>query len=304
MSVQALTSIDPHQFFNLRSLSHAEAPRLDTRFSGVAVSNDFSGRMRVTTAEGDRITLTADLETDFRSLHYESRAAADRTAESVGAKYTHSTIQRNFGVAVNGDLSQDELHDLETLFQKVSSIFRGFFHGQDEEARAHSTKLAEGFRGLDRLSALDLSIDVVRSVAVVTTSSVSSGGAPVTSAAIPQSSDGTTAPTPSTDSSNGTHLTAPVKDTQLASLIQQVLDALKEAKTESDKIHKLLPDFFEKLRENLVRELQGVGKPKADDQSRSLAKVSDEVSSPANSTVLLTAYRTITETSISLSIQS
>ena len=89
------------------------------------MSNDFSGRMSVTTAEGDRITLTADLETDFRSLRYESCAAADRTAESVGATYAHSTIQRNFGVGVNGDLNQ-ELHDLEALFQKVSSIFRGF----------------------------------------------------------------------------------------------------------------------------------------------------------------------------------
>lgn len=245
MPVQALTSIDPQQFFNLRSLSNAEVPRLDTRVSGVTVSNDFSGRMSVTTAGGDRITLTADLETDFRSLRYESRAAADRTAESVGAKYTHSVIQRNFGIAVNGVLNEKELQDLETLFQKISNIFRGFFHGQDEEARAHTTKLAEGFRALDTLSALDLSIGVVRSVAVATASSVSSGGAPAASAAIPQSSDGTTAPTPSTDSSNGTHLTAPVKDTQLASLIQQVLDALKEAKVELDKSRKYLPGFLE-----------------------------------------------------------
>lgn len=305
MPVQALTSIDPHHFFNLRSLSNAEVPRLDTqRVSGVTVSNDFSGRMSVTTAEGDRITLTTDLETDFRSLAFESRAEANRTAKSVGAKYTHSVIQRNFGIAVNGVLNEKELQDLETLFQKISNIFRGFFHGQDEEARAHTTKLAEGFRALDTLSALDLSIGVVRSVAVATASSVSSGGAPAASAAIPQSSDGTTAPTPSTDSSNGTHLTAPVKDTQLASLIQQVLDALKEAKVELDKSRKYLPGFFENLRENLVRELQGAGKPKADDRSRSVAEVSDEVGSPINSTILLTAYRTIRETSISLSIQS
>ncbi|MDH4343139.1 MAG: hypothetical protein OEV71_08575, partial [Nitrospira sp.] len=65
MPVQTLTSIDPHHIFNLRQLSDAGGHRLDTRVSGVAVSNDLSGRLAVTTAEGDRITLTADLATDF-----------------------------------------------------------------------------------------------------------------------------------------------------------------------------------------------------------------------------------------------
>ena len=64
----------------------------------------------------------------------------------------------------------------------------------------------------------------------------------------------------------------PVKDAQLAPLWYQVLDALKEAKVESDKIRTLLPDFFEKLREDLVMERSGEQDPKADDQGHSLPK--------------------------------
>jgi hypothetical protein len=96
----------------------------------------------------------------------------------------------------------------------------------------------------------------------------------------------------------------PVKNAQLASLIQQVLDALKEAKVESEKVRKYLPDFFEKLREDLVNELRGDRELKADDQDRSLSQVSDEIDSPTASSGLLVAYRTVTKTSISLSIQS
>ena len=269
MPVQALTSIDPHHFFSLRQLPDGEVHRLDTRVSGVAVSNDFYGRLAVTTAEGDRITLTADLETGFQSGSYESRVEADRTAANVGTTYTHYTLQRNFGVAVNGDLNEEELHDLELLFQKISNIFRGFLQGQDEDARAHTTKLAEGFRGLGTLSTLDLSVEVVRSVAVAAASRITPGGATATVAAIPQQSNDTTAPTPSSDSPDGTHLTVPVKDAQLASLIQQVLHALKEAKVELDKVRKHLPDFFEKLREDLANELRGEREPKADDQDYS-----------------------------------
>lgn len=304
MTVRAATSFDPQQFFNLRSLSELSAHRLDTQVGSVMLSNDFSGRLSVTTAEGDRITFTADVETDFRSLSYESRVETDHTAGSIEAKYTHSAIQRNFGIAVNGDLNEEELHDLEALFQKVSDIFRGFFQGQDEGARTHTTKLAEGFRRLDSLSSLDLTVEAVRSIAVAAASSLTPGGAPATVAAIPQPSNSTTAPTPSADLTDGTHLNVPVKDAQLASLIQQVLDALKETKVESDKIRKYLSDFFEKLREDLVKALQGERELKADDQDHSLPQVSDKVDSPAGSSSLLVAYQTVNQTSIFLSIQS
>lgn len=304
MPVQALTSIDPHHFFNLRQLSDAGGHRLDTRVSGVAVSNDLSGRLAVTTAEGDRITLTIDLATDFRSGSYRSQVADDRTTGKVDATYTRYAVQREFGLAVDGDLNKEELHDLQTLFGNIANIFRGFFQGQDEDARAHTSKLAEGFTRLDSLSSLDLTVEVVRSVAVVAASSGTPGGAPGTGAAIPQPSNGTTAPTPSSDSPDGTHLTVPVKDAQLASIIQQVLDALKEAKVELEKVRKHLPDFFDKLREDLAKELRGKQEPKADEQNHSLPKVSDEINSPTTSSSLLVAYRTVTETSLSLLIQS
>ena len=304
MPVQALTSIDPHHFFNLRQLSDAGGHRLDTRVSGVTVSNDLSGRLAVTTAEGDRITLTAGLETDFRSGSHISQVADDRTTGKVEATYTHYAVQREFAIAVDGDLNKEELHDLKILFGNIADIVRGFFQGQDEDARAHTTKLAEGFTQLDSLSSLDLTVEVVRSIAVVAASSGTPGGAPGTGAAIPQPSNGTTAPTPSSDSPDGTHLTVPVKDAQLASIIQQVLDALKEAKVELDKVRKHLPDFFDKLREDLAKELRGKQEPKADEQNHSLPKVSDEINSPTTSSSLLVAYRTVTETSLSLSIQS
>ncbi len=304
MPVQALTSIDPHHFFNLHQLSDAGGHRLDTRVSGVAVSNDLSGRLAVTTEEGDRITLTADLATDFRSGSHISKVADDQTTGKVDAKYTRYAVQREFGIAVDGDLNKEELHDLKILFGNIANIFRGFFQGQDEDARAHATKLAEGFTGLDSLSSLDLTVEAVRSVTVVAASHVTPGGAPGTVAAIPQPSNGTTAPTPSTDSPDGTRLTVPVKDAQLASLIQQVLDALKEAKVEFDKVRKHLPDFFEKLREDLSKERRGEQEPKADPQNHSLPQVSDEINSPTTSSSLLVAYRTVTETSLSLSIQS
>jgi hypothetical protein len=76
MSVQALTQVDPQQFFRLPSTNPTGVQRLglDTQVRGVAVSNDFSGRLSVTTAEGDTVTLSADLESSFRAVNYKSHA--------------------------------------------------------------------------------------------------------------------------------------------------------------------------------------------------------------------------------------
>jgi hypothetical protein len=45
MSAQTLAQVDPQQFFCLPSTNATGVQRLDTKVSGVAVSNDFSGRL-------------------------------------------------------------------------------------------------------------------------------------------------------------------------------------------------------------------------------------------------------------------
>ena len=72
MSVHALSHVNPTQFFQLPYRNSTGNQRLDTQVSGVTISNNFSGRMSVTTAEGDTITLSADLESDFYAVNDKS----------------------------------------------------------------------------------------------------------------------------------------------------------------------------------------------------------------------------------------
>lgn len=335
MTVQALTTFDPQQFFNVRQGTDAPIQRLDTQVTGVAVSNDFSGRLSVRTAEGDTITLTADLEADYRAVSYRSSVQTESAAVDVKANYVEYSLKREFGVTVEGDLNEQELHDLEKLFRKVSNIFRKFLHGEDEEALAKTAKLADRFERLSSLSSLDLSVDVERSITVLaaqvvsdvtgqplstaqspllpsaTSSTGTPGGAPATGAAIPQPSNGTTAPTPSpatvssADAPASGHVTVPASSAQpQGSLVAQIFQALKEAKLESEKIHKYLPDFLKKLREDLADELRGERGPKGDDQEPSVAHGADDVHPPVNVGSLFVAYHSVTQTSFSLSIHS
>jgi hypothetical protein len=145
MSAQALTQVDPQQFFHFPSTNATGAQRLDAKVSGVAISNDFSGRLSVTTAEGDTITLSADLETDFRAVNDKSHVEGDGKAVDVQAKYAEYSLKQELGVTVEGDLNEQEVKDLEKLFRRVANIFKQYVSGQDEEALAKTAKLAERF---------------------------------------------------------------------------------------------------------------------------------------------------------------
>lgn len=303
MPVQTLSSPDLSQFFNRRSPSETGGYRLDTRVSAVTVSTDVSGRFSVTTAEGDRITLAADVETEFQSVGYESRTKTDRASGSLDVKSTNASLQHRFGITVDGNLSEEELHDLDILFQKIEHIVRGFLQGRHDSAQAQSADLAEEFGRFTTLSALDLSVEAIRSVTVVAASYVTPGGALGAAAAIPQSSTGTTAPTPSSDSPDDTHSKIAAKDGQLASLLQQVLDALKEARVESEKVRTYLTDFLDKLHEDLVEALQDERSPKTDEPNGSGAPGAGERDALPNSHNVLVAYQTATETSLAFSLQ-
>lgn len=329
MPVQALSQIDPKQFFRPPSSDGAAPQRLNTQVSGVAVSNDLSGRLSVTTAEGDTITLTADLEYDFRAVNYSSQVTGDGSTVDLEARYAESTLKKEFGVTIEGDLNGQELKDLEKLFRKVSNIFRSFFHGNDEAGLAKTAKLAERLEQLPSLSGLDLSVDVQRSVTVLaaqiasavtdrpvvptgqetpisTTSSTDTpGGAPATDAVIPPSSTGAAAPTPAssvTGPAEGVHLSAPAQNVATPlSLAQQVLDALKETRAKSGTVRKYLPDFLEKLREDLTKELRADREQKSTPRDESTNQLQTPVTT---STSVVFAYQSIHQTSVALSIHS
>jgi hypothetical protein len=334
MSVQALTQVDPTQFFNLNQPSaNGTAPqRLDTKVSGVAISNDFSGRLSVTTAEGDTITLSANVESDFLAASYKSHVEGDGTTTDVAASYARYSLKQEFGVTVDGDLNEQEVRDLTKLFRKVANIFEKYLNGQDDAALAKTAKLVERFGRLSSLSGLDLNVDVDRSVTALaarivtevtgqptlptsqqpqtsatTSQAVTPGGAPAAGAVIPHPPTGTTAPTPPStvvpvaNATDVTHLSAPAQATQQPrSLAQQILEALKETNVDSRKVQKYLPDFLQKLREDLGKELRG---EREHDHNHDQPATEAQTPATTSSSVAF-AYQAVSHTSISLSIRS
>lgn len=336
MPVQAMTQFDPAQFFHVPSTDPTKTCgnggcRLDTQVSGVTVSNDLSGRLTVTTAEGDKVTLTANLAEDFRAFIYQGASQQGGTSVNASGQAIAYSRSQELGITVEGDLNEQEVKDLSQLFRKVLDVFKKFYNGQDEAALAKTANIADRFGNLSSLAGVDLSIDIERSVSVVaaklgtesgtqtgdapvlpaqtaTTSSTEThstttpGVAPSTAAVIPLPSSGTTAPTqPSTtDATNGTGgaaqvTAAPAEGDKPKSLVEQVLDLVQNAKVGSDKLRKYLPRLLDKVREDLQKELQA--------QTETGHKQTPDVSAQTGSAAILT-YQATRQASLALSIHT
>jgi hypothetical protein len=352
MSVQALTQVDPNQFFNLSSSNNTGAQRLDTKVGGVAVSTDFSGRLSVTTAEGDKITLSADIESDFRAVNYKSHAAGNGTTTDIEAKYAEYSLKQEFGVTVEGDLNDQEVKDLSKLFRKVANIFKKVLSGQDDAALAKSSKLSESFGDYSSLSGLDLSVDFERTVtrfaaaltgetasqpdtstpptipSAPTPQAVTFGPAPTTEEAIPAPSSDTTVPAipppaPTTEAvtqgeapttaaaipSPSTGITVPTQGaapaavpSQTSSIVQQVLDATKSARIETDKLGKYFSQFLKNFGKTLQNEKAG-DRQQAEGTQANPAPTVPAVPTQTGPSVYL-AYQSTKQTTFTLSIRS
>lgn len=131
------------------------------------------------------------------------------------------------------------------------------------------------------------------------------GGEPATSAAIPQPSTGTTAPTPlssaasAADSTEGTRLSSSVQEARPpGSLVQWIVETLKETKMEERKVWKYLPDFLGRLRQDLVKELKDGREPKGGKDEHPVNQMLLQTGGGA----LLVAYQSFRQASMVLSI--
>ena len=315
MPVASLRPFDPAQLFHAPSTAGTPARRLDTHVGTIAVSHELTGQLSVTTAEGDRVTLSAQLAESLRAASYSGQARQEGASVEVDAYQAEYSFSRTLGLTVEGDLNDEEIRDLTKLFRKVAHLFKKFFNGQDDAALAKTAKLADRFEHLSSLAGFDLDVEVERSVTVMAarlTATVGDaatptaagepfetpGAAPSTTAAIPPSPTDTAAPTQHSETGTevgtqgGLRLAAPAVEDQPGSLVEQVLDAVHESKVEGRKLRKYLPRLLDRIREEL-------------EQGRTSRESAPGAEAPVPShSALFVASQSYRQTSVTLSIRS
>jgi len=177
------------------------------------------------TASGDRVTLSAEslVRASYADLNYHStdqryRLDLHATASEVQA---HNSIQ----VSVQGQLDQQEEADLQRLVGKLEKVVKNFLGGDIEGALSKALTLGN----LGTVASFQLHVQESEQIAITHEQQIYAEGIQA-----PQLQDAGT---------KGRE--------QGSSLVNQIVESIKDAKFEINKLLKLLPhvlrDLFEKL---------------------------------------------------------
>ncbi len=269
----------------------------ESSHSAIEAKSRFSGRVAVVTAEGDRITLSANLAESFRSVVYQGfTRSTESEAQSRSESAGYRTLAE-FGVTVEGDLSERELQDLMDLFGTIKNIFRTFLSGRGEEAFVQTVGMADGFGRFTTLAELNLDLHVQRSVTVATagqsvidpaapSKADTPGVAPPTQTAIPSSSTGTTAPT---------QLVPYGSEQPFEALAEQLFQAVEDSRVRRETLRRFLARLLEKAEQDAEADTEGeVGEDKkaaAAETGKKVLERFEEEPNPIRHVVAAVTYR-------------
>lgn len=95
----------------------------DTTLVAANAHREASGELSIVTQEGDTVTLSAHLEADATYASFRSRGAQ--------ASYLSIESSSSFEISVQGDLSEQEMKDIEKLVKQFGHELRQYFRGSE-----------------------------------------------------------------------------------------------------------------------------------------------------------------------------
>lgn len=115
-----------HSLFNNNNLanllSQTTQEGLNSQY-GVYTRTKAKAQLEITTAEGDRVTLFSQSKAETAYASYDSRGKLTGT-ESAGTTSMYQVVSTNkVSIAVDGNLNEEELADIQRLLQSVEDLF-------------------------------------------------------------------------------------------------------------------------------------------------------------------------------------
>jgi len=186
---------------NLENLSQTESSKIDLH---VQKSTDIT----LVTAEGDKVTLSSLSTLDAGYSRYTSQGTVEGAEDSSSSETAYLKKEFSFALSIEGDLNEQELHDIRAALKTLGKMTRDFFSGNTEKAVNRASKLV----GLESISRLDAVIQYERTLSYQQTQSLAPPApAPEKQAAIPFNDPALAQAIPVATPENGSSTSTPVK---------------------------------------------------------------------------------------------
>lgn len=223
----------------------------DTTLVAANAHREASGELSIVTKEGDTVTLSAHLEADATYASFRSRGAQ--------ASYLSLESSSSIEISVQGDLSEQEMKDIEKLVKQFGHELRQYFRGSEG---ADANDVGQG--SFSSIAGIAVHLESEASVTAVSVQT--RGGLPAPLPTPPVAGPGESPANPAGEVSEGSDGDAddgvastagspaaidPSQEQQLAQLMSRLSKLMGRSGTDPEKAVKALNHMLDKLSDAL-----------------------------------------------------
>ncbi len=153
---------------NLSNLKDFAGPSLGDgkfyagRINQVTTSVENSKDITILTAEGDKVTISTDFQRTSQYTTYNGLARVNDLSLSLGGKNISIDSSSEFSMQVEGNLSEQEIKDIQKAMKAIDKILQSTFSGDLGKTAAMMNKIGN----LESISSFEASMESKKSVVV------------------------------------------------------------------------------------------------------------------------------------------
>ncbi len=159
--------------FEENSLKHHRGYTSTREINQINLSTQANAEISINTAEGDTVTLSASALYEMAYTSYDQRGRLRGQPMDIQAERLQMNAEKDFVIVVEGDLSTEELADIQQVLSTIKNLATHFFtgNGKKVEVLTHSL-LTEDF---ETIASLEASLDYSHSMTVAQLATVETG---------------------------------------------------------------------------------------------------------------------------------
>ncbi|MGE0682165.1 MAG: hypothetical protein AB7P69_14860 [Candidatus Binatia bacterium] len=210
-------------------------------YPGAAQANFLSASSRkstdisLVTAEGDKVTISAKSVLQAGFVGYDYRGRLNGNEVSLSGRSLQVSAENSFAISVEGDLSKEELADIQNLVAKIEKLGSDFFSQPLEDSLAKTLEVGD----LDSIASFAANLRYEQQLTI----------ARVTKEEIQVPSASSTAP------HAGQLDFSPISEASVKNFVKKLLNEVRNSHVDGEKAAQHLPQFLSKLFKKLAQEL-------------------------------------------------
>ena len=212
-------------------------------FSGVHVSNLSTYQQKNTditimTAEGDKVTLSANSQQEASYLTYSSLVRRGSEMTQVQGKSYSMEVNQDLSITIEGDLNEEELRDIQESIKAIDKVMQATLSGNMDEAFFMTQSISD----MDTISGFSANLEIETGISFVQQTAVE------TQTAVPE-------PPKGIDTILNSLSREPSEDS-----IEKMMQVQKHRGFRNRKLIKPLRKYFSKLFEGIPEKYKGAEK--------------------------------------------